>query len=106
MYQVVATHGGSPDETRNVRTYTVCDANTGRQDGLGFTQPVTADRLSYVEVNPISRPVDDGPTRILLNDQEGTVEAQSLDGRVLIRFAEENEPEWYDLSQTTYRWLN
>ena len=105
LYQIVATHGASSEDTRNIRSYTICDANSGQTHNLGFSQPVTADRLCLVEVAPLTRPIDDGPTRILLNDRQGTVTAQSLDGRVKIQFEGEEHDEWYDLTHHSYRWL-
>ena len=98
----------SPNDTKNVRSYTLCDAATGATTDLGFTQPVSADRLASVDIMPLSNPVDQGYQHICLNDRHGEVLAQSLDGRVQIQFedAEESDsPEWYDLTQYSYSWV-
>ena len=105
IFQVVEVHGSGPD----AKAYTLSDL-VGKRENLGFGQPVALERLTPVEVLPLSQPIHDTPTRILVQertrDRPGTVEAQSVDGRVYVRFDDQlDEQECVDLSAAKYRWL-
>ena len=52
LYQVYKIPGGDPSAAR---TYTLMDPTTGSTD-LGFSQPVASERLTPVEVLPLSSP--------------------------------------------------
>jgi len=105
VYQIVSAPSAKSDD-RSHRTYVLCDAATGLTTGLGFVQPVAAENVAPLDILPLSSSIDDGPTRILLDgEREGVVKAQSVDGRVLIQFREDQEGEWVDLSRHVYRWL-
>ena len=105
VFQVVEVHGADAD----AKAYTLCDMSGQRED-LGFTQPVALERLTPIEMLPLVQEADDVPTRILVRDRgysrEGSVVAQSLDGRVYIRFDHDPENErCVDLSTASYQWL-
>ena len=104
IYQVVETHGNGLD----TKAYTVSDLR-GRREGLGFSQPVAADRLTPVDMLPLMAPSEDAPTRILLNvdgeERAGTIVNQSVDGRVVIRMDHDGSESCYDLSTAKYKWI-
>ena len=90
------------------KTYTLSDLS-GRRSGLGFTQPVAAERLTPVELLPLAREDDDSLTSMIYNDggrdRPAKVKAQSLDGKVYIEFDDEPGKEiCVDLSKSKYRW--
>jgi len=103
VFQVVATHG----EGRDARTFTLCDLQ-GRRENLGFSQPVALERLVPVDIAPRLQSSDHAE-KLIINDRgrerEATIQAQSLDGKVLIRYDDEEIDHWIDLTLTTYRWV-
>ena len=105
LYQVVEVHGDGLD----AKAYTVSDLR-GNREGLGFTQPVAADRLTPMDVLPLMTPSENALTRILLNiggeDRAGTVVNQSIDGRVAIRMDHDGSESCYDLSTAKYKWIS
>lgn len=106
VYQVVEVHGDGAE----AKAHTVCDLK-GNREGLGFAQPVAAERLTPIELLPLAQPSEDQPTRILLNvagqDRAGTVVNQTIDGKVYIRFDDgDGVAKCYDLATTRYQWLN
>ena len=72
VFQVVTVHG----EGSAAKTYTLCNSQ-GQRDNLGFVQHVAAERLTPVEVLPMSAPAEDVNTRIPLQQagvrKEGTI---------------------------------
>ena len=104
-FQVVEVHG--TEET--AKAYTLSDLQ-GNRDGLGFTQPVSLDRLIPVELLPLIRPAEDGPVRINLQeagrDRPARITNQCLDGRVYIEYEDAPGVErCIDLSTCRYQWL-
>ena len=104
IFQVVEVHGSGD----LAKTYTLSDLS-GRRSGLGFTQPVAAERLTPVELLPLAREDDDSLTSMIYNDggrdRPAKVKAQSLDGKVYIEFDDEPGKEvCVDLSKSKYRW--
>ena len=85
VFVVVERHGHEDQ----ARTYTLSDLN-GRRHDLGFTQPVLAERLTSVELMPMTVPDEAGPTRISIEragqHREATIESQTADGLVNLRF--------------------
>jgi len=105
VFQVVEVHGQDAD----AKAYTLSDL-AGNREGLGFTQPVALERLTPVEMLPLAQESDDAPTRIRFDDRsvtrDGSVVAQSLDGKVYVRFDHDPDNErCIDLSTTKYQWL-
>ena len=91
------------------KTYTLCNSQ-GQRDNLGFVQPVAAERLTPVDVLPMSAPADDVNTRISLQQaggrREGTIVGQRLDGIVYVSFDDDPEVEvTVDLTRARYYWL-
>ncbi len=106
IFQIVETHGEGID----AKAYTVSDL-LGNREGLGFSQPVSADRLVPIEMLPIVQSKDtDRPLRISINDRgrerTARVQNQCIDGRVSIRFDDETIDRWVDLSTLQYSWLS
>ena len=102
VFQVVETHG----DGRSATTYTLSDLR-GNRDGLGFTQPVAADRVTAVDLLPMIPPTKVHTSIVLREageDKTGTIVNPSIDGKVRIRF-ENGQEKIYDLSKTQYRWL-
>ena len=104
MFQVVAVNGTSSE----AKSYTLCDLH-GNTEGLGFVQPVTYDRITPIEVLPIQHETEDQSSQLLIHDggmsREATLVSQSLDGRVNIRYHDEDIEHTVDLSQMRYQWL-
>ena len=104
VFQVVEKHG----EGAEARAYTVADLS-GKRSNLGFSQPVSATRLTPVELLPLAQPDADGPTAIIVThqgrDYRAKVIAQSADGRVYLRYEGEDHDKIEDLSQLSYRWV-
>ena len=105
VFQVAEVHGHGEE----AKTYTLSDLH-GNRDRLGFSQPVAADRLTPVEMLPLSAPSSDQKTELLVFDsgqeRRAHVEAQSLDGKVYLRYEDDAEHLVCDeLSQLIYRWL-
>ncbi len=104
VYQVAEKHGDAGG------TYTVSDL-LGRRDGLGFSQPVAAERLTPIEMLPFgAEPSGESqPTRVAIReagqDHEGTIINQSLDGKVYVKFDDHDTVHTYDLTTTRYRWI-
>ena len=87
-----------------IRSCVLCDPATGKTD-LGFSQPVSVDQLKAVEVLPLARPAAEGRTRIRISGRLGTVVNQCFDGKVFVRFDDEQIDRLYDLSKTDYEWV-
>ena len=101
IYQVVHAPFNGDD-----RVLVIADAITGRTDNLGFRQQVSADKLTLVEMLPVSRS-HEHKTKILFRGQKtGTVEGQRLDGRVYIRIGGQPRAELVDLSCEVYQWMS
>ena len=107
VYQVVRTFGDGAE----AKTYVLSDL-AGRTHDLEFTNPVAAERLTPVDLLPQTAvsPEGDSKTRLVVNDGDdqrtGTITAQSLDGRVVIKFDDKpDSPEFCDLSTMNYRWV-
>ena len=104
VFQVVEIHGGDGSDAR---AYTLCDLRGSRE--LGFSQPVSVDRLTAVEVLPLAQISEDQPTRLQVDINgtyhTGTLRGQSADGKVHIRFDDRDEIQVYDLATCKYRWL-
>ena len=105
IYQAMEVHGVGSE----AKAYTVSDLR-GQRDDLGFTQPVAADRLTRIELLPLTAPSVDSPSRILLDilgeERAGTVLNQCIDGRVIIRLDHDGSEKCYDLSQAKYKWIS
>ena len=103
VYQIVDQCGGPGDVAR---AFTICDAATGKTD-LGFSQPVSADRLIAVEVLPLTRPDGDSLTRLQAGERQGTIVGQCIDGSVHIQWddAPAGKPTHERLDALNYRWL-
>ena len=105
VFQVVEVHGTDSE----AKAYTVCNSQ-GQRDNLGFAQPVAAERLTPVDVLPMSAPGDDVNTRISLQrngiGKEGTIVSQRLDGTVYIVFDDDPDVEVpVDLTKSKYYWI-
>ena len=106
VYQVVECHGDGQDS----KAYTVSDL-AGQRENLGFTQPIALDRLTPVELMPLQEVSEDSRTRIRLDDngewREGDIVAQTIDGKVYIKFLDKADPEevCVDLSTCKYNWV-
>ena len=104
VFQVVECHGSGTE----ARAYTLCDLR-GKRDNLGFVQPVTADRLTPVEMLPLAQLTEDSPTHIYINDRgtdrRAQVMSQAADGKVNIRYDDEEIETTVDFSKCKYRWL-
>ena len=105
VYQVVGVHGTDSE----AKAYTVCNSQ-GQRDNLGFVQPVAAERLTSVDILPMSAPGDDVNTRISLHrngiGKEGTIVSQRLDGTVYIVFDDNPDVEVpVDLTKSKYYWI-
>ena len=91
------------------KTYMLCNSQ-GQRDNLGFVQPVAAERLTPVDVLPMSAPADDVSTRISLQQagvrKEGTIVSQRLDGVVYVAFDDDPDVEVpTDLTKAKYHWI-
>jgi len=105
VFQVIETHG----DGNEAKAYTLCDLH-GKRDGLGFSQPVAAERLTPVEMMPLAAPSEDVPTKILIEERgnrerEAVITQQAADGKVYIEFSDNNERRCVDLAQCKYRWV-
>lgn len=105
VFQVVVVHGTGAE----AKTYTLCNSH-GQRDNSGFVQPVAAERLTPVDMLPMSAPGKDVNTRISLQRdsvrKEGTIICQGLDGIVYIMFDDEPEIEVpADLTKTKCYWI-
>ena len=105
VFQVVTVHG----EGSAAKTYTLCNSQ-GQRDNLGFAQPVAAERLTPVDILPMSAPADDVNTRLSLQQagvgMEGTIVSQRLDGIVYIVFDDDPDVEVpTDLTKAKYHWI-
>ena len=91
------------------KTYTLCNSQ-GQRDNLGFAQPVAAERLTPVDILPMSAPAEDVNTRISLQQagtrREATIVSQRLDGVVYVTFDDDPDVEVpVDLTRARYNWL-
>ena len=104
VFQIVEVHGDGPE----AKSYTLSDLS-GKRDHLGFAQPVTLDRLTPVEMLPLAHASDEDRTRLAVyvgnESREGTITAQSLDGKVYVRFDGDSEDSCVDLATAKYQWL-
>ena len=105
VYQVVEVFGGPNEE----KVYTVSNLH-GQRENLGFTQPVAAERLTPVDILPLSAPSEDARTRLSVTvdgvQREGSIVSQRVDGLVNIRFDDDPDTEEVvDLAKTQYLWL-
>ncbi len=104
VFQVVEVHGVGDQ----AKAYTLSDLR-GQREGLGFTQPIAAARLTPVELLPLTQESADAPTRILISDRgrnrEATIKAQCVDGKVYIQYDDEEIEHVVDLSSLIYRWI-
>ncbi len=84
-FQAVEVHGDGEE----AKAYTVCNIR-GEREQLGLTQPVSAGRLTPIEVRPLQTMSGDQHTRLSLVDgsseRVGTVTSQTLDGKVCVTF--------------------
>ena len=104
-FMVVEVHG----DGSNAKAYTLSDL-AGRREGLGFSQPVAAERLTPIELLPLASESSDVNTRLVLTDagrdRPAEIKAQSMDGRVYVTYDDEpDETYCIDLSTSSYRWL-
>ena len=62
----------------------------GQREGLGFTQPVAGERLTPVEILPLSKEDEGASTRPRISlagrERDGTITVQALDGKVYFKF--------------------
>ena len=77
---------------------------------MGFSQPVAAQRLTPVEILPMTTPEEDVNTRISLHQagarREGNIASQRLGGVVYIFFDDDPEVEIpVDLTKAKYNWV-
>jgi len=104
VYQVVATHGDGSE----AKAYTVSDLS-GPRENLGFSQPVASERLTPVDILPLTQESEDRSTRIIVNnggrEREGYVQAQAVDGRVYVKWDDDPTVQCVDLTRTSYRWI-
>ena len=111
VFQVVEVNaprdGGDP-RLDEAKTYVLSDLR-GERENLGFTQPVARERLTPIEMTPLSQTDDIARTRISLrvNGQFrlGTIKNQMLDGRVMIILDDELDKRCVNLSREEYRWV-
>ena len=95
-------------EGAEAKTYTLCNSQ-GQRDNWRFVQPVAAERLTPVDILPMSAPADDVNTRISLQQagvrKDGTIVSQRLDGIVYIAFDDDPDVEVpTDLTKAQYHW--
>jgi hypothetical protein len=105
VYVIVEVHGDGD----NAKAYTLADL-TGRRHNLGFSQPVVANRLTPINLLPMTHPDGESRTRILISDhgrdRHGTITGQTMDGQVVIRYDDDAESQDYlDLTKVKYQWL-
>ena len=104
VFQVVEALGSGTD----AKAYILSDLS-GSRENLGFTQPVALDRLIPVELLPMAAPDRDQNTRILVHDggqsRAATIVAQTMDGRVYIKYDESEAEVCVNLSSLNYQWL-
>ena len=106
IFLVAEVHGDGTE----AKAYTLSDL-AGQRDNLGFVQPVALERLTPVEMLPLSQPDDDQSTRLSMEVdgawKTGTITAQSIDGKVYVQFDDSpaGSEQCYDLSQVRYNWL-
>ena len=103
-FQVVEVHGNGSD----AKAYTVSDL-AGQRDDLGFVQPVALDRLVPIELLPLSQPSEDQNTRLLIHEggreRRATIVAQSIDGKVYLKYDDDDEEHCVDLASLKYQWV-
>ena len=104
VFQVVEALGSGTD----AKAYILSDLS-GSRENLGFTQPVALDRLIPVELLPMAAPDSDQNTRILIHDggqsRAATIVAQTMDGRVYIKYDDSETEICISLSSLNYQWL-
>ena len=103
--QVVETHGEGAD----AKAYTLSDL-AGKRNDFGFAQPMPLVRLTPVGMLPLAQLSEDTPTRTRMQrasgDKDGTVAAQSLDGKVYVKSdADRNVEECVDIATAKCDWL-
>jgi hypothetical protein len=106
VYVIVEVHCDGD----NAKAYTLADL-TGRRHNLGFAQPVVANRLTPINLLPMTHPDGESQTRILISDRgrdrHGTITGQTMDGQVLVRYDDDPEgsADYLDLTKVKYQWL-
>jgi hypothetical protein len=104
VFQVVHVNG-EPD---GVCTYVLSDL-LGRRSGLGFSQPVAAERLTPVELLPLARPLEEARTELVLEEQgrerKATIEGQTADVKVHVKYENIEDITTIDLATANYRWV-
>ena len=92
----------------DAKAYILSDLS-GSRENLGFAQPVALDRLIPVELLPMAAPDSDQSTRILVHDggqsRTATITAQTMDGRVYIKYDDSEAEVCISLSSLNYQWL-
>ena len=106
--EVNTPRDGEDPHLDEAKTYVLSDLR-GERENLGFTQPVARERLTPIEMTPLSQTDDIARTRISLrvNGQFrlGTIKNQMLDGRVMITLDDELDKRCVNLSREEYRWI-
>ena len=86
----------------------------GCSENLGFVQTVALERLTPVELLPLTQVSEDSPTRIRIDDKgrmrDATITAQSIDGEVYIKYDDESSMQLpaehcVDLASAKYYWV-
>ena len=105
IYQVVEAHG----EGAEAKAYTVCDS-AGRQEDLGFSNPVAYDRITPVDLLPLAHSDGETYSKIAVNVngtvKHGKVTGQRLDGQVYIEY--DDNPDdivLVDFTKSNYHWV-
>ena len=104
VFQVYDKYG----EGASAKAYVLSDLK-GNTENLGFTQPVSYDRLTPIDMLPLVHPHEEGSTRIAVDvggdTRAGVVVNQTLDGNVYIKFDDNPDvEELLDLCTARYRW--
>ena len=105
IYQVVQAHG----EGAEAKAYTVCDSK-GRQEDLGFSNPVAFDRITPVDLLPLSHPEGETYSNIAINVdgtlRYGKISGQRLDGQVYVDYDDNpGDLVLVDLTKSNYHWV-
>ena len=87
----------------------VLSALKGNTENLGFTQPVSYDRLAPIDMLPLVHPHEENGTRMFVDvggdTRAGDVVHQTVDGKVYVRFDDNpGVEEALYLCTARYRW--